>query len=316
MSKEINYTANMTTCDAPVITKMGVVGHHGEMTPVVYKGRLCLIHTDHNENGSFCRFYDCEEQKILSTFGFGLEFFSGYEENGVLYAFGTYKGERDGKNDHISMFKSEDGLNWTETVLFERPEFRLWNTSVCKGPDGYRMAIECSLSALKGDCLKHPYTEPVGIPFTEFFLKSDDLIHWTWLSDDCAYAKDRYCACPALRYSDGYYYMICLEALPCVRYEPYIYRTKDFFTWEIGLHNPVLWVSREDRMPKPGVVFNEEQLTKMRHYMNINDCDVDLCEFKGQTHIFYMTGDQLSYGVTCEALYDGPLDEFFKAFFR
>lgn len=315
---EINYGPHMTTKDAPVITKLGVVSANGEMTPVVYKDRLCLIRTASVRPGCQCaQFYDCADQKILSSFGEGLEFFSGYEENGTLFAFGTYKGEKDGKCDHISMFRSEDGLNWSETVLFERPEFRFWNTSVCKGPNGYRMAIEISLASKLGDVLKHEPDELVGVPFTEFFLESTDLIHWNWLPDDHCYSKDRYTACPALRYcSDGYFYMICLEALPLVRYEPYIYRTKDFYTWEIGLHNPVLWVSREDRFPKPGVVFDEETLSKIRHYLNINDCDVDLCEFKGQTHLFYMTGDQLSLGFMCEAVYEGPMEEFLKSFFE
>jgi len=314
---EINYTAHMTTEDAPVITKLGVVGTHGEMTPVVFKGKLYLVQTNHDGGTFRAQFYDTAEQKIISEFGFGREFFSAYVENDVLYAFGTYKGERDGKPDHIEMFKSVDGVNWEQFVLFERPELRFFNTSVCKGPDGYRMAVECSNASIEGDCLKHPYVEPVGIPFTEFILASDDLLTWRWLGDDCAYAKDRYCACPALRWcSDGYYYMICLEALPCVRYEPYIYRTKDFKTWEIGLHNPVLWVSREDRFPKPGVVFDEDTVTKIRHYMNINDCDVDLCEFNGQTRIFYLTGDQLSLGFMCEALYDGPMEQFLQSFFK
>ena len=312
----INYGPHMTTEDAPVIHKLGVVSDAGEMTPVVYKGRLCLIQTLHKDGRSFAALTDCEDQKIVSEFGDGYEFFSGYIENDVLYGFGTYRGEKDNKDDHIAMFKSTDGLTWEKTILFERPQFRLWNTSVCKGPDGYRMAIEVSMACLKGDCLLNPYTEPVGIPFTMFFLASEDLVNWTWLPDECCYAKERYSACPALRFANGYYYMIYLEALPLVRYEPYIVRTKDFLTWEVGYHNPVLWVSREDRMPKPGQVFDDKTLVKLRHYMNINDCDVDLCEYKGNTHIFYMTGDQLSCGFTCEALYEGGLNEFLEAFFR
>ena len=314
--REINYGPHMTMEDAPVIRKLGVVGKDGEMTPVVYNGRLYLIRTAHVGSVSHAEFYDCEKQEIISSFGYGKEFFSGYTEDGVLYAFGTYKGEKDGKNDCINLFKSTDGISWSEYKLFERSEFRFFNTSVCKGPDGYRMAIEVANSALKGDCLKHPYTEPVGIPFTEFFLKSDNLIDWTWLDDKTAYAKERYCACPALRYSEGYYYMICLEALPLVRYAPYIYRTKDFFTWEIGLHNPVLMFSYEDRFPKKGMRFDDELVKTMRNHLNINDCDVDLCEFEGKTRIFYMTGDQLSLGFMCEAVYDGPMNEFFKAFFK
>ena len=160
--------------------------------------------------------------------------------------------------------------------------------------------------------------ELVGHPFTTFFAVSDDLMNWTPLPDDVCYSRDRYTACPALRYlpEDGYYYMICLEALPLARYEPYIYRTRDFVAWEIGYHNPILWVSREDRMIKEGVSFDEETARLIHSYLNINNCDVDLCEYQGKTHINYLTGDQLGTGFMCEAVYDGPLNEFLQAFFR
>ena len=51
-------------------------------------------------------------------------------------------------------------------------------------------------------------------------------------------------------------------------------------------------------------------------YLNINCSDVDLCEYQGKTHIFYGNGDQMTYSFLCEAVYDGPLDEFLEAFFR
>jgi len=319
MAKEVNYSLGMTTQDAPVIRKLGVVSKRGEMTPVVFKGRLYRIETG-RINGDRCGiFYDCEKQCDVSAFGQkqGLHFFSGYCEDDVLYAFGTYTAKHAGEDGYVTMFRSEDGINWTETKLFSRPGWRLFNTSVCKGPDGYRMAVEVCSATIKGDPLYATEIDPViGIPFTEFFLKSDDLYNWEWLPDDHCLSKERYTACPALRYCDGYYYIICLLALPHVRYAPYIYRTKDFFTWEVGLHNPVLMVSREDRIPKPGVQLPAEHMERIRSYMNINNCDVDLCEFEGKTRIFYLTGDQGSFGVMCEAVYDGPMDEFLKAFFQ
>ena len=43
--------------------------------------------------------------------------------------------------------------------------------------------------------------------------------------------------------------MISDEALPFYRFVPYIFRTADFRTWEVGAINPVLWYSEEDRRP-------------------------------------------------------------------
>lgn len=317
--KEINYSLGMSTADPPEIKKLGVVSTRHEMTPVVFKNRLYRIETTH-QNGMRCAaLYDCEKQCDVSYFGHrkGINFFSGYCENDVLYAFATYLPESPEAGGTATMFRSEDGINWTETKLFSRPGWRLFNTSVCKGPDGYRMAIEVCSATIPGDPLYTKELDPdIGVPFTEFFLKSDDLIHWQWLPLDHCLSTERYTACPALRYVDGYYYIICLLALPHVRYAPYIYRTKDFFTWEVGLHNPVLMYSKEDRIPKPGVKLPADQLERIRTHNNINNCDIDLCEFEGKTHIFYLTGDQGSYGIMCEAIYEGPMEEFLKSFFR
>lgn len=312
----VNYGPHMTMEDAPVIRKLGVVCEHGEMTPVVFRNKLCLIKTVNKDGHHIGVFADAETQETISTFGEYRDFYSGYCENDVLYAFGMCREK--GKADSIRMYVSEDGLNWEEHYLFDRPGWSFFNTSVCKGPDGYRMAIEVSSDdpEKRWDPEYFNNDKVIGHPFTEFFLRSDDLYHWEWLPDTHCYGRDRYMACPAMRWSEGYYYLICLEELPMARYAPYISRTKDFFNWEVGFHNPVLMFSKEDHFPKPGLKFTDEQIKRFRNYFNINDCDVDLCEFEGKTHIFYLTGDQLSFGCMCEAVYDGPINEFFKAFFK
>ena len=49
----------------------------------------------------------------------------------------------------------------------------------------------------------------------------------------------------------------------------------------------------------------------------VNNSDVDLCEYEGKTYINYLGGDQGNSwcGLLCEAIYDGPLDEYLKANF-
>ena len=112
--------------------------------------------------------------------------------------------------------------------------------------------------------------------------------------------------------------MICLESLPCWRWAPYIYRTKDFETWEVGFYNPMFIPSREDLTVKEGYTVPESKLNMMLMNLTTNNSDVDLCEFEGKTYIVYATGNQGRTSGSCvaEITYDGPLDEFLKANFE
>ena len=59
--------------------------------------------------------------------------------------------------------------------------------------------------------------EIAGKPFTIVFARSDNMIDWEMLDPiKYVHTKDRYSACPVIRYSEGYYYMI-LESLRFVK---------------------------------------------------------------------------------------------------
>ena len=315
--REIIYGRNMRVGPAPKIEKKGVFDVAGETTPFVWEGRLKLLesvsdYSQLDENGrirAYCRIRDFETNELGEPFGFGNHFFSCHAENGVLYVYCTNEtadGSRGG--DTLLCYTSSDFVRWEEHVVIRREGWAFYNTSVCKGRDGkYILAIEAGRPA-----------ELVGKGFTNFFATSDDLVHWTMMDDSIRYSDKRYTACPVLRYvaGDDYYYMICLEALPLKRYASYIYRTKDFMTWEVGLHNPVLMVDENDRRIMEGRSFPKETEELIHTYLNINNCDIDLCEFEGRTHIIYLTGDQMTVGFACLAVYDGPLDQFFPSFFN
>ncbi len=318
--KEIIYGQHMRTGPAPIIMKLGVMAEGGETTPFVWHGRLKFLETvstlvNPEDAVADFRFQahaqirDIETNEMGTPFGHGYHFYSCYEEDGTLYVFCTNEhGEHRWGGDTVTMFKSTDLIHWEKRDVFRREGWMFFNTSVCKGRDGkYVMAIEV------GEPL-----DLVGVPFTNFFLTSDDLVHWSMMPDEIHYSDKRYTACPVIRYlpSDDYYYMICLEALPLVRYAPYIYRTKDFMTWEVGLHNPVLWISPEDHMVKDGSVFPEETVELIKTYLSINNCDLDLCEFCGKVYIAYATGDQLGTCFGCMAVYEGTLEQFYHDFFN
>ena len=59
-----------------------------------------------------------------------------------------------------------------------------------------------------------------------------------------------------------------------------------------------------------------EELDVLENGLNINNSDVDLFEFEGKTHIYYASGDQMTYSFLCEAVYGGPPEAFLEAFFK
>lgn len=325
---EHNYKINQRTGKAPIIHKIGAMQIGCESTPIVWKNKFMSVESrlpDKVCDRQHIRVRDIETGKVTAPFGLDYYFASAFVENEVLYVFATNRHDdkdltmyasddektwHDPRGGHaIRMFRTADLENWEERDILTCPTKRLWNTSVCHGKDGYMMAVE--VSAETG------YEIPeIGVPFTCFFASSIDLTNWEMLPDDYSYTYKRYNACPALRYVNGKYYMICLEELPCARYAPYIYRTENFLDWEVGLHNPIMMWSDEDRQLQPGYNITKKEQELLESGLNINCSDIDLCEYKGQTHIFYANGDQMTYSFLCEAVYDGPLNEFLEAFFR
>ena len=307
--REILFPALQEIQGPPVIQKNGIITDHGdEMSLFVYKGRLMYMDAGRLR----CTDYFTGEAHEPIPDAMGTYYLSLFCENDVLYVFAT-------KENCVWRFVSEDLDHWSAgQVVCTFPEnFELFNTSVCKDENGYMMAVEAGGADDRFPDRNDRPNPYIGRRFTEFFAHSADLEHWDLLPFENGYTMLRYNACPALRWCDGYYYMICLEELPLRRYAPYIYRTKDFSTWEIGFYNPLFVPSREDLYPKPGAVLSEENLQMNFRHINTNNSDVDLCEYEGKTYIVYCSGNQGATwgGQNCEAVYDGPLEAFLKANF-
>jgi hypothetical protein len=146
------------------------------------------------------------------------------------------------------------------------------------------------------------------------FAESDDLRNWRLTAKECVYTKARYSACPALRYLDDQYYMIYLEAYPGPWYAPHVVRSKDLITWEQSPFKPIMRHSDEDRAianPK----LTEAQRNRIASAVNLNNSDVDFCEFHGKTVIYYSWGNQQGIEHLAEARFDGSEAEFLRSFF-
>jgi len=108
--------------------------------------------------------------------------------------------------------------------------------------------------------------------------------------------------------------MIYLEARPGPTYEPHIVRSSNLIQWESSPFNPVMQFSEEDKIiGNPNLT--EEQQEHIAKAVNINNSDVDLCEFNGQVIIYYSWGDQQGTEFLAHGVYDGDLDNFLRGFF-
>ena len=141
-----------------------------------------------------------------------------------------------------------------------------------------------------------------------------NLLDWNLLPNECVYTKKRYSACPALRFLDGWFYMTYLEARPGPNYETYLVRSRDLIRWESSPLNPVLKASPENKLiANPKLTAN--QRAKITRAADLNNSDVDLCEFRGKTIITYSWGNQQGTEFLAEAVSDGTLASFLKGFF-
>ena len=276
-----------------------------ETTPVVFRDRLyCFEYVrpryEANKTGdSYFHFIDVERGRATPAFAHTFDLGCAFADGESMWVFGV--DNWDGEN--VLVFRSNDLEHWEQSPALKLPGWGLFNTSVCKAGNRYVMAIEVG---------KPP--EVVGVPFTMRFAESKNLLDWRLLPKECVYTKERYSACPALRFVDGWFYMTYLEARPGPNYETYLVRSRDLIKWDLSPHNPVLKASPEDKLianPK----LTADQRTKITRAVDLNNSDVDFCEFQGKTIITYSWGNQQGTEFLAEAVFDGSLSSFLKGFF-
>ncbi len=298
---------SVTLSAKPVITKIGTIDcDMVETTPIVFNGKLYrfeYVRPDYESNKtarSYFRFIDVDSGDSTPSFAEGYHLGSAHVEGNTVYVYGV----NEWGGTIVKVFWSNDLKDWSSQTALDLPGWGIFNTSVCKGKEGkYVMAFEIDKPS-----------EETGHPFTMRFAESDDLIHWKLTNPECVFSKDRYTACPAIRFIKDYYYMIYLEARPGPTYEPHIVRSKDLISWESSPLNPVIQFSPEDKIiANPNL--SQKQRERIVNATNINNSDVDLCEFNGKVIIYYSWGNQQGIEHLAYALYDGTLESFMLGFF-
>lgn len=266
-----------------------------ESCPVMYKGRMLLavfvedvppmvpLPGENSHPHPRCVLADMETRQTVATLAQNFSYPAAYVEGDTMYVFVASTHGPDGKNAKgafdIHVFWSADLKNWKSKMAVPHAQGeKNINTSVCKGPDGYVMAYETN----------------AYVPFTIRFARSKDLLNWEKVGD-LAWRKEKYTACPAIRYHDGYYYMFYLNHTEGRwHFETHLARSKDLDKWEESPLNPVLAPSPEE---------------------GCNASDIDMVENGGKVHIVYYTGDQRGSGKLKYATFDGSLGDMLTGFF-
>ena len=279
----------------PRIKKLGTIDvDKVENTPLVFQGKLYRCEWYRNQ-GCF-HFVEHDTDRTTPEFAQGWCFANAFVAGDTVYVTGTQHGPR------IQIFTSKDLEHWDTYTALDLPKHTIFNTSICKAGDRYVMMYEIGEPA-----------EEAGVPFTARFATSPDLRQWTVTPPECNYAKDRYTAPHCLRYLDGYFYNFFLAALPG-SYEMHVVRSKDLIHWELSPLNPVLRASDEDRQ------IAKERLTAAQRQRiatarNINNSDLDFCEFQGRLIINYSWGNQQGVEHLAEAIYEGTEQQFLRGWF-
>lgn len=315
-----DYMTPISTKKMPIrekyIKKLGTLQNDFcETTPFVWKGELAIFEWvrsgswTHFKNDVGCFQIFFPERNVASErFAFDHSFGSCHEENGTVYV-NCVKGS-DGYTNQLDMFWSSDLINWErkDAIITVPEDMCIYNTSVCKGKDGYVMAIE--VGTVSG---KHPV---IGRNYSIIFAKSKDLFDWELLPiEKYLYCAERYTACPSIRYYDGFYYMVYLENAPFHRWIPYIVRTEDLLLWEVGEFNPFMMFDDEDKKVIYPERFTKKEIEDVANIFNCNLSDIDFCDYNGKAVILYNYGNQTGSGAVAVAEYDGSLREFLESYF-
>ena len=296
-----------TALKRPVIRKLGtVMCDMVETTPVVFNGRLYRFeyfrprrqNEANPEEVSHFRFRDMYSNALSAPFGCDHHLGSAFADGGTMYAVGV-KDAWGG--DTLTVFRSADLESW-EAFPVRFLGLKCFNTGVCKKDGRYVMLIETDSF----------------VPFTFRFAVSEDMVRWTLLPDDCAFQKDRYAGGPAVYTlpDDPYYYVLYLEAYPTEKYANCIARSRDLREWEYSPLNPVLMYDPEADKQIASPFLTPHERDRIARAADVNNSDMELCEFLDRTVICYSWGNQHGIEFLAEAAYEGPMAALLKGFFE
>ena len=300
----------------PRIRKLGTIACDiVEATPIVFDGRLYRLeyvraHKNNEANPSettHLRLIDVYSRATVSTLAEDHHFGTAFADGGYMYVAATAKPDEDTIYEdwggvRVDIYRSSDLKQWElySSVSFEG--HHIFNTAICKKDGKYTMLAEIDLPVL----------------FSFRFAQSDDMKRWEVLPEKYIFQKGRYSGGPAMYTVSGdpHYYVFYLEANPGPCYTNCIARSRDLVEWEYSPVNPVLMFDAEEdkKIANPFLTPHEQE--RIARALDINNSDMELCEFGGRTIIYYSWGCQMGIEFLAEACYEGSMKDFLQGFFE
>lgn len=303
-----NYFYNYAPPVAPAIRKLGTIKCDVvEATPFVFHNRLYRLeyfregrqNAANTGDGTYLHVYDVQTSHEFSAFAENHHLGSAFSEDNYVYA--SAVAETWGGNT-IDIFRTSDLDIWELWGSLVLPENHAYNSNICRKGNQYYMLIECE--------------EPIQFCFR--FAVSKDLKTWELLPEDHMFQKERYSGGPAFYTlpEDPYFYVLYLEANPGPRFTNCIARSRDLINWEYSPCNPVLMFDPKEDKKIANPYLTQKERERIARAWDINNSDMECCEFLGRTIIYYSWGCQRGIEYLAEACYEGTMRDFLQGFFE
>ena len=316
-----NRLVKKEVSDSPVV----------EQTPVIWEGKLLIVETwqthwdgaPPSERQFYVRIRDEQSGEIICRLMDGFGFSSAFVWKDRMYVYATKCAGGVDADQSIYMSSSENLTDWSESKLVIKRDDneQLDNQSVCY--DGKRFVMAYETNAYSWFTLK--------------FAESDDLINWRKVPN-ALYGAEKYAACPAIRYTGGYYYMLYLEyRRPKWWLETCVTRSKDLTTWMDAPHDRPVIVPDGNTPVHPDCPCpkHDDRADEISEDVDLlflpmlqqepicpangkecNTSDPDLVEWQGKTRVYFTGGCQHWGGLLQYAEFDGPMQKFFESYYE
>ena len=274
-----------------------------ETSPFVFKDKQYRL--EWHRKARRLRIMDPETQTEVSHFGAKHRFPSVIVEGDTVYVIGTTE-DRGWCGTTLKVFTSKDLVNWEEHEGYRNPKFSICNTSACKAGDRYVMSIELVAG---------------GGGYYGRFLESKDLLHWELMPEDCTLRGKG--SVHLIRYHKDQFYTFATQSgqpvmTPQGRKSGFtllLQRSPNLKKWESSPLNPVVAPDSVADKQIANPRLTEEQRAKIAAANDINNSDIDMCDYRGKLVVNYSWGNQTGVEFIAGAEFPGTTGEYLESLF-